>query len=129
MTGYYARLAGSEAPAEGQERHGSEAPAEEQENCGGGGSEGGRKRHRSAGLTESLERHGSAGLTESPERHGSVALAESPERYAGGDGAEVLQGCFPVTERKLREEYSMPAAFDAYRILPRREEQSGKMQP
>ncbi|MDE7300440.1 MAG: hypothetical protein K2N94_16715 [Lachnospiraceae bacterium] len=93
------------APAEGQERHRREASAE------------GQKRHK---------REASA---EEQKQHGNAAVAESPERYAGGDGAEVLQGCFPVTERKLREEYSMPAAFDAYRILPRRGEQSGKTQP
>ena len=58
------------------------------------------------------------GETQAAGRSGGTGRAE-----IFGQCEAALKGCIPVHPRKLREEYSMPAAFDAYQILLRHKNQ------
>ncbi len=110
MTGYYIRLAHraglSEAAGKAAEE---EAQYAETADAGRG----------STGRAETLGRSGSTdGETQAAGRSGGTGRAE-----IFGQCEAALKGCIPVHPRKLREEYSMPAAFDAYQILLRHKNQ------
>ena len=110
MTGYYIRLAHraglSEAAGKAAEE---EAQYAETADAGRG----------STGRAETLGQSGSTdGETQAAGRSGGTGRAE-----IFGQCEAALKGCIPVHPRKLREEYSMPAAFDAYQILLRHKNQ------